>query len=458
MLKAKINNWMSQFDQWLWHAESTGTNKVNKTLWHCTRVLFAVVRDVVNGHITLHAMGLVYTTLLSIVPLLALSFLVLKGLGMHDKLKPVLEQYLAPLGDSAPEIVESTLGYVENIKVGVLGSVGLGLLLYWVISLVQKVERSFNEIWRVSTARSFSQRFSSYLSVIMVGPMLMVAATGATTTFISSDIVQRIIAVEPFGWLFATLSQLAPFLIMIGLFTFLYSFIPNTKVKIKHAFFGGLVAGLVWQTAIILFTLTVANSTNYQGIYRSFFGPIILLIWLYFSWLILLAGAAVAFYAQHSQQITRSRINVPSAEIDELTGLAILYEAGKQFYSNGHVTIRELESNMSVGPEVIQRILKRLQDNNILVVAEGGSTLVPGCPLEELHLSKVMQILRAPQQPLPMSITRYNTVVGARKKILQAIDHVFKEQTVSEWIHTGISENDNTPLALIDSETSATST
>src|SRR5690554_4428770 len=144
-------------------------------------------------------MSLVYTTLLSIVPLLALSFSVLKAMGVHQRMEPLLYQFFEPMGPQGMEVAERILGFVDNMRVGVLGSVGLALLVYTVISLVQKIERSFNTIWRVPEMRSMAQRFSNYLSVIMVGPLLMVSAIGVTAAIFSSEIAQTLIAIEPFG-------------------------------------------------------------------------------------------------------------------------------------------------------------------------------------------------------------------------------------------------------------------
>src|SRR5690554_298710 len=163
------------------------------------RSLYALIRDVLSGQLTLHAMSLVYTTLLSIVPLLALSFSVLKALGVHQRMEPFLFQFFQPMGPQGVEVAERILEFVDNMKVGVLGSVGLALLVYIVISLVQKIERSFNMIWRVPEMRSMAQRFSNYLSVIMVGPLLMVSAIGVTAAIFSSEIAQTLIAIEPFG-------------------------------------------------------------------------------------------------------------------------------------------------------------------------------------------------------------------------------------------------------------------
>jgi len=131
------------------------------------RIIQLLIRDLAEGQITLRAMGLVYTTLLSMVPLLAVSFSVLKGFGVHNQVRPLLLKLLEPLGEKGVEITDQIITFVDNVQVGVLGAVGLALLFYTVISLLQKVERAFNYTWRVSRPRPLSQRFSDYLSVIL---------------------------------------------------------------------------------------------------------------------------------------------------------------------------------------------------------------------------------------------------------------------------------------------------
>ncbi len=427
---------MSQLEQWMWNAENRGHTKAMRTLWHSTRIAFAVLRDVFNGHITLHAMGLVYTTLLSLVPFLALSFSVLKGFGVHNQLEPLLDQYLAsPLGEQGEEVTRNILTFVDNIKVGVLGSLGLALLLYTVISLVQKVERSFNEIWRVNTVRPIGQRFANYLSVILVGPVLMFAALGATATVIGSDTVKELIAIEPLGWIFSFFSRLMPYLVVIGLFTFLYVFIPNTKVKIKNAFIGGVVAGVFWQTAGVLFAVFVFSS-NFTKIYSGFAAGIVLLIWLYVSWLILLIGASVAFYCQHARQITQARIHLPSASVDERTGLAIMYEVAKQYdEAGGGVGIMDMEARLSVGPETIQRIRNKLIKAGLLTT--GGSDndqLLPAQSLDKITLANVIQVLRAPESTLPASLMENSAVVEVAALLETSCLGAVEKKTVADWV------------------------
>ncbi|MBP54397.1 MAG: ribonuclease BN, partial [Marinobacter sp.] len=300
-------------------------------LYKTGRTAYALVRDVVSGNLTLHAMSLVYTTLLSIVPLLALSFSVLKALGVHQRMEPFLFQFFRPMGPQGVEIAEQILGFVDNMKVGVLGSVGLALLVYTVVSLVQKIERSFNMIWRVPDMRSMAQRFSNYLSVIMVGPLLMVSAIGISATIFSSAFVQALMEIEPLGSMIVFATRFTPFMLVVGAFTFVYVFIPNTRVKLRYAFIGGLVAGISWQAAGMLFASFVAGSAKYAAIYSSFAIGIILLIWVYLNWMILLLGSSIAFYLQNPGSVAKRRQVRLSPELLEKTGLALMWLVAKPF-------------------------------------------------------------------------------------------------------------------------------
>ncbi|WP_020210855.1 YihY/virulence factor BrkB family protein [Gilvimarinus chinensis] len=436
-LSSKFESAFKRLDRWLWQVESAHRSKVHQNFWHISRVLVAVIRDVLRGQINLHAMSLVYTSLLSLVPFLALSFSVLKGFGVHNQLEPLLQNIVAaPLGDRGPVVVNNILGFVDNIKVGVLGSVGLGLLIYTVISLIQKIERSFNEIWRVSESRSLAQRFSSYLSVIMIGPLLVFSAMGATAALVNSSAVQQAITFAPLGWAFGFFSKLMPYVIIIGLFTFLYTFIPNTKVKLRHAFLGGLVAGIIWQTSIFGFTLFVSNSTNYTAIYSGFAVGILLLIWLYLAWLILLIGSSVAFYSQHAQQITRTRINKPSARIDELTGLAIMHRVAKQFdRDGGGVYIAKMESSLSVGPETIQRMIKKLLKHKLVEISgTDANQLIPARSLDHITVYEIFQAIRVEETLLPSSLQNDAAVNAMMLRFESSHKDQLADMTLSDWV------------------------
>ena len=207
------------------------------------RLIYALARDLTQGYLTLQAMSLVYTTLLSLVPLLAVSFSVLKGFGVHNQIEPVLLSALAPLGERGTEITRQIIGFVDNMQVGVLGSVGLALLIYTVIVLIQKIEEAFNYTWRVHRPRSFTQRFSRYLSVLLVGPVLFFSALGLTASVRSTAFVQMVMAIEPMGSLLEWAGRLVPFLMISLAFAFVYVFVPNTRVRLRSALIGALAAG-----------------------------------------------------------------------------------------------------------------------------------------------------------------------------------------------------------------------
>ena len=138
------------------------------------RYPFALARDLLTGELNLRAMSLVYTTLLSLVPLAAFAFAVLKGLGVHRDLEPLIYEFLRPIGERAYELTERFMDFVDNVRGDVLGSVGLAFLMYTVLSTVQKLEEAFNFAWHVERPRSIMRRVSEYLSLMVIGPIFIV--------------------------------------------------------------------------------------------------------------------------------------------------------------------------------------------------------------------------------------------------------------------------------------------
>lgn len=292
----------------------------------------ALFNDMQQGGITLRAMSLVYTTLLSLAPLLALSFSVLKGFGVHNQMETVLLSVLAPMGEKAGELTQQVLGFVDNMRVGVLGFTGLAVLIYTVISLMQKIENAFNHIWHVEKARSLTMQFRDYLSVIMVGPILMFSALGLWTSFRNTDLIQNLMTIEPFGTMLAWLLSLVPNLLIVLAFTFIYLFVPNTRVKPLAAFGGAVVAGILWQTAGWVFATFVVKSGQQTAIYSVFASLFLFMLWLYVGWMIVLTGSRMAYYFQHPDAVfIAMQPERPSLQTRELLALGVLREIGRRF-------------------------------------------------------------------------------------------------------------------------------
>jgi membrane protein len=386
---------LTRIEQWLFEPPES---LVGKPLWWTARILrypYALLRDVLKGDLTLRAVSLVYTTLLSIVPLIALSFSVLKGLGFHRELEPVLYSFLEPLGDRAYDLTAQIMGFVDNVRGGVLGSIGLVFLLYSAISMVQKVEESFNFVWRVEQPRSFARRFSEYLSVMIVGPALIVAALGLIAAFGSSAVMRWISGYQPFGSILLFLGKLTPYLLGTAVFTFMYGFVPNTRVRFVAALVGGLFGGVLWAASGVIFTSFVASSTNTMVIYAGFAIVIVALIWLYWSWLILLLGAQLAFYVQQPQYLRPGRGEIHlNSSLRERVALSIMYLIVCDYRESQHRwTINKLAEHLEIPGAAVGPVVTALERKNLLLVAD-DDTWVPGRDPQKIGLADVLEAVR----------------------------------------------------------------
>ena len=254
------------------------------------------------------------------------------------------------------------------MNVGVLGSVGFALLLYTAVSLVQKIEESFNFIWHIAEPRSMGERFSRYLSVLLVGPILVFSALGVTAAVTSMDLVQVLLAIEPVRMAGVLLRPGLPYLLVIAAFTFIYIFVPNTRVRFWPALTGGIVGGLLWQSGGWAFAMFVAASTRYSAIYSGFAILVLFMIWLYLSWLILLFGAAVAFYRQHPEYIlAQSGEPRLSNRMRERLALAVMSLIA-QHHRDGRPawTLLELAQRLNVPGHAMRVVLGALHQSGVL--------------------------------------------------------------------------------------------
>lgn len=393
----RLVRWRRQADELLNQADLATLPRGQALLVGIFRGLAGIVREATEGQLTLRAMSLVYTTLLSMVPLLALSFSVLKAFGAHNAVEPLMLGLLEPLGEQGVEITQNVLTFVDNMRVGVLGFVGLLFLVYTVVSLVQKIELAFNGIWQIEGTRSLGQRFSNYLSVIMIGPLLVVSALGVTATVMSSTLMQRVTAIEPFGTLFETAASLLPYGLIIAAFTFIYMFVPNTRVRPLPALIGAVVAGILWQAVGWGFATVVAGSTRYDAIYSGFAIVILLLIWIYLAWLILLVGSNIAFYIQYPEYIrVRGTGMKVSGAMRERLGLHLMAEVGQRFLAGSKApALDEVAHDLRIPSRSLAGAAEALQKAGLLVViGDNEARYLPGRDLAEIEVNEVLTALR----------------------------------------------------------------
>jgi len=379
----------------VWQDGLYGTGLIGRIISTALRYLYAVIRDLMSGQLTMRAMSLVYTTLLSVVPLLAFSFALLKGFGVFEQLEPFLADLLSPLGEQGEEITAQILGLVDNVQGSVLGGIGLAFFVYTAISAVQKIEESFNYVWYVPKPRSFARRFSEYLIVLLVGPLVMVTAIGIITTIQSNAAVQYLINNDQLGSAVLLAGKMVPYLLISGVFTFLYMFMPNTKVNLKSALVGGVAGGFMWATMGAMFTAFILYSTRTLQIYAGFAVAITTLVWLYLNWLILLIGAQVAFYHQRPAFLRIGRREPRlSNSLRERLALNIMYLVGQAFRkSHGDVTLSQIGQQLRISSIALSQIVNAMESAGLLITTD-KETLLPGREMSRIFLSDVMAVVR----------------------------------------------------------------
>jgi membrane protein len=366
-------------------------------LQHILRIIYVVIRDLADGQLTLRAMSLVYTTLLSLVPLLALGFSVLKGFGVHNKVEPMLLNLLAPLGAQGVEISNRIIEFVNNVKVGVLGSLGLLLLLYTVISLLQKIERAFNYTWKVSQSRSFIHRFSDYLSVVFVGPMFIVLALGITASISDSSVVVWMHDYVILDFIVNYTGKAVPYMLIIAAFTFIYMLMPNTKVKLKSALVGAVIAGIIWETTGWVFASFLLNSPNYIAIYSAFATLMFFLIWLYLNWVILLLGASIAFYHQNPEYLTPNQVSLKiSSSAKELLTMQVLLLICRRYNAmENEISFEEITEITSTPSIILSETLDSLEKGGFIIhTSENTTRYFPAKPLNKIKVIDVIHHVR----------------------------------------------------------------
>lgn len=427
-------------DHLLWQIDPGKTGKAQAFLIKALRIFYGTSQDLKSGLPSLRAMSLVYTTLLSIVPLLAVSFSVLKGFGVHNQLEPALINLLEPLGEKGIQISKQIITFVDNMKVGVLGSLGLVLLIFTVLSLVKKIEHAFNATWNIPVERNIIQRFSNYLSVILLGPLLLFASAGITASFHSSTVVNNLLAFEAFGSILVFLGEVMPYILTAALFTIIYLLIPNTKVHFGSAFYGAVVATFLWKVTGSLFTAFIVDSTNYTAIYSSFAILIVFMIWIYLSWLIVLTGASISFYHQNPERISnKSRIIRLSCRLREKLALAIMQLIGHNFHYNEKPwTAQTLAIKMNVSEQALMIVIPALLANKLITTTgDKQQYYLPLQSLENISLDMILKAARtAEETPLlhPDDVTTSQQVNDVFAELEKAISDTGSRKSLKELI------------------------
>ncbi len=363
------------------------------------RVLRAGIRDMFQGELQVRAASLVYSTLLALVPLIAVSFSVLKGFGVQNQLRGWMGQLFESVGSDQEAIVDQIITFVDNMDVGVLGGVGLAILFYTVFSLIRKIEAAVNYCWRTYQGRSFGEGFLRYISIIIMGPVVLFAAMTMSASITNEPLYQQLSGIPGLATLIDWGGQLLPYGMQVIVFTAIYYFLPNTYVRIRAAFAGGLIAAFLWFVFGMLFAQTVAGSSNYVAIYAAFATMIIFMLWMLLAWLILLFGASIAFYVQNpaftSMALDHEEAQISGQARERIT-LSVMRDIARQYAMGREApSIAALSLRLDIPIQSVSWIIDVMMKGKLLTAAESSPpTYVPGRAAEAIRVQDLLLTIR----------------------------------------------------------------
>jgi len=261
-------------------------------IWNVFRML---VEKFLADRCLMYASALAFSSMLSVVPFLAILFAILKALNMHNVLAPMV---LSNVTAGSHEVITRILDYISNTDVGSLGVVGLVTLLVSVVATLDNVEDAFNQIWGLKRGKKVHHKLRDYLVVIFGVPILIALTVTITTTLQHQGVVQWFFNLPGFGHLLLLLFRTVPYLSIWIALVCLYLFMPNTRVRVGSALAGGLLAGTVWQLAQWGYIHFQIGVSRYNAIYGTMALLPVFMVWIFASWVIVLAGMEIVWFLQ----------------------------------------------------------------------------------------------------------------------------------------------------------------
>ena len=342
----------------------------------------------------LRAAALTYTTVLSLVPLLAIAFSVLKGLGAQNVLEPMLLRFA---GDSVG-IVTRIIAYVNNTNLESMGVIGLVMLILTVTSLLDNIDEAFNAVWGVRETRSLRRRFSDYMSVVIIGPILLLVATSMTSSLQSQWMLQWLIQYTYLGDAILLLFRFLPYVSVWIAMVFLYIYIPNTRIRFASAVTGGVIAGTAWELAQWGYFHFQVGVANYNAIYGTMAAVPVLLVWIYTSWFIVLMGLEIVFAHQHrGHGLLASGVFSLTATDREELAVALLLQVNLNFQKGGpSPSAQYLADELNVPLLLLETVSDELEQLGHLVVVTSGSESgwLPARDPSEVQVCDIIESLR----------------------------------------------------------------
>ena len=356
-------------DIWLLHEQKLPLFKA--TLIKSLKIIILSVQGFSRDLCPLRASALTLYSILSIVPIIAMLFGIAKGFGFETMLEQQLLEHAPDQDTLVLQLIRFAQNLLESTKGGVIAGIGIVVLFWTIINVIGNIEESFNFIWKIGKGRSISRKFSDYLSLMLLAPVLLIAAS-SMTVFLKTKITWLITVIHlpEFGtWLVLRGLSLSPLVLMIVLFAFTFIFMPNHKINYKAGIIAAMVTGILYHLSQWAYLSLQIGASSYNAVYGRFAALPLFVVWLQVGWMIVLLGCEVAFFLQNYEIYrNNNRFSDLSFSLKKVIALQITHLIIKYFIQlDKPLTATEIATKLVIPIAVIQPVLLNLTASHIIV-------------------------------------------------------------------------------------------
>ena len=379
----------------IWRITEDEVTRTTFSVYNIIKTIYLCINRFTKDRIVNKASALTYSTLLAIVPILAILFAIARGFGFDNLMESQIVNGFGGPTETTEVILQFVNSYLSQTKSGIFIGVGLIMLLWTVLNLINNMEITFNRIWQVKKARSMYRKITDYFSMLLLMPILIVVS-GGLSIFMSTMVknIEDFTLLAPIG---KFMIRLIPFALTWVMFTGLYVFMPNTKVKIKHAFISGILAGTAHQAFQFLYISSQLWVSRYNAIYGSFAALPMFLLWLQVSWTICLFGAELTYAGQNIKNFSfdKDARNI-SRRYRDFISILIMSLIAKRFEQDAQpYTAEEISEECQIPIRLTHETLYELQEINLLheVVTDEKSEDIAYQPSMDINKMNVALLL-----------------------------------------------------------------
>jgi membrane protein len=367
------------------------------------RIAVLALRGIGEDRCQLRASALTVYSVFSVVPVFAMLFGIAKGFGFEKTLEAQLLARLEGHEEVVTRIINFSHALLENTRGGVMAGVGIVILFWSIIKVLGHIEYSFNDLWGVKKGRSLGRKITDYLSLMLICPVLFIASSGLTVIITSQveAIVQKFALLGIVSPALFFLFRFSPLVAIWILFTFMYIFMPNTKVNFKSGLLAGVIAGSMYQVFQLLYITLQIGVAKYNAIYGSFAALPLFLIWLQFSWLIVLLGAEISFAHQNVETFEFEpdclRVSNALKRLLTLTVAHLLvksFSGSKTLWSETHIS-NELDIPIRLVRQILYELVESGLVSEIRIDGEKDTAYQPAHNTDVMTIKYVLDTLDA---------------------------------------------------------------